>query len=223
MKNNERNNRDFNQEDNDTNIENTDKLDYAEINRRFREEQYFLNGQDPYKDSSYNENNYENEYKKEYKKQENRPLKPKKKKNFTPVLVFLTSLLVIVAVILVAWTLANNKRINNKLNDLDRLEETHINENNDETNSIITEDTEFTEETEDTEETEETEETEPSTEEEISGNLTQDLNFRSGPGYEYDVIGTIPAGTSVDGVMENGWLKVEYNGQIGYIGPKYVQ
>lgn len=198
-----------NDDNKDINIENTDKLDYAEINRRFREEQYFLNGQDPYA-----EENRQRESRSQVSKN-------KKKRNYTPFLVFLTSLLVITTIILVAWTLANNNRINKKLDSLDNLKQTELVEETETQETKTTKESKETEETQETEATEETKETENG--EQKSGKLTQDLNFRSGPGYDYDVIGTIPAGAEVSGYLEKGWLKVEYNGQTGYIGPKYVQ
>lgn len=205
----------------DLNTENTDKIDYAEINRRFREEQYFLNGQDPYneRDEFERSNSYQENINDRYVN--NRPQKQKKKSNYTPFLVFLTSLLVIATVILAAWTLANNRRINKKLDNLDRIGQTET--ITEESENSTTEQTSPSEETENSEATEETEEKEPEEEETISGTLTQDLNFRSGPGYDYDVIGTVPAGAEVSGHIEKGWLKIEYNGKTGYIGPKYVK
>lgn len=211
----------------DLNIENTDKIDYAEINRRFREEQYFLNGQDPYneRDEYERSNSYRENRNERYVN--NRPQKQKKKSNYTPFLVFLTSLLVIATVILAAWTLANNRRINKKLDNLDRIGQTETiteeTENSANEQTSPSEETADAEGTEATEETEETETTEATEEETISGTLTQDLNFRSGPGYDYEVIGTVPAGAQVSGHIEQGWLKIEYNGRTGYIGPKYVK
>ncbi len=210
-----------NKDNNDLNIENTDKIDYAEINRRFREEQYFLNGQDPYneRDEYERSNPYQKNRNERYVN--NRSQKQKKKSNYTPFLVFLTSLLVIATVILAAWTLANNRRINKKLDNLDRIGQTETLTEG--TDNAASEQNSPSEETEATEETEETEETETEEKETISGKLTQDLNFRSGPGYDYEVMGTVPAGAEVSGYIENGWLKIEYNGQTGYIGPQYVK
>lgn len=210
-----------NKDNKDLNIENTDKIDYAEINRRFREEQYFLNGQDPYNErDEYERSNLYQENRNE-RYVNNRPQKQKKKSNYTPFLVFLTSLLVIATVILAAWTLANNRRINKKLDNLDRIGQTET--VTDGADNATSDQTSPSEETDATEETEETEETEPEEKETISGKLTQDLNFRSGPGYDYEVIGTVPAGAEVSGHIEQGWLKIEYNGRTGYIGPKYVK
>lgn len=50
------------------------------------------------------------------------------------------------------------------------------------------------------------------------------LNVRSGPGTSYQVLTTIPAGTSVE-MAENcdcEWIKVYYNGTIGYVSSKYL-
>lgn len=50
------------------------------------------------------------------------------------------------------------------------------------------------------------------------------LNLRSGPSTSYQVLTTIPIGTSVE--MEEScdcaWIKVYYNGKIGYVSSKYL-
>ena len=50
------------------------------------------------------------------------------------------------------------------------------------------------------------------------------LNLRSGPSTSYKVLTTIPLGTSVE-MAENcdcDWIKVSYNGKIGYVSSKYL-
>lgn|GEM_PF-430856 len=50
------------------------------------------------------------------------------------------------------------------------------------------------------------------------------LNLRSGPSTSYQVLTTIPIGTSVE-MAENcdcAWIKVYYNGKIGYVSSKYL-
>lgn len=50
------------------------------------------------------------------------------------------------------------------------------------------------------------------------------LNLRSGPSTSYSVLLTIPSGTSVK-MAENcncTWVKVNYNGTIGYVSSKYL-
>lgn len=48
--------------------------------------------------------------------------------------------------------------------------------------------------------------------------VTTDMNFRTGPGSGYELIGGIPAGASVTYYnSESGWDRVSYNGQTGYI------
>lgn len=50
------------------------------------------------------------------------------------------------------------------------------------------------------------------------------LNLRSGPSTSYQVLTTIPAGTRVE-MAENcdcAWIKVYYNGKIGYVSSKYL-
>ena len=46
-----------------------------------------------------------------------------------------------------------------------------------------------------------------------------DLSLRSGPSASYDLLTTIPAGEPValTGVMENGFVRVQYEGQIGWV------
>lgn len=51
------------------------------------------------------------------------------------------------------------------------------------------------------------------------------LNFRSGPSVTSNLISTIPSGTSVL-LTENcdcPWIKVIYNGNIGYVSSKYLK
>ena len=45
------------------------------------------------------------------------------------------------------------------------------------------------------------------------------VNIRSGPGTEYDTVGTVNAGDSLQrsGTTVNGWSRVEYDGTVGYI------
>jgi uncharacterized protein YraI len=50
------------------------------------------------------------------------------------------------------------------------------------------------------------------------------LNLRSGPSTSYHILTTIPSGTSVE-MAENCncyWIKVFYNGEIGYVSSKYL-
>lgn len=50
------------------------------------------------------------------------------------------------------------------------------------------------------------------------------LNLRSGPSTSYQILTTIPIGTSVE-MAENcncSWIKVYYNGEIGYVSSKYL-
>ncbi len=50
------------------------------------------------------------------------------------------------------------------------------------------------------------------------------LNLRSGPSTSYKVLTTIPLGTSVE-MAENcdcDWIKVTFNGKIGYVSSKYL-
>ena len=50
------------------------------------------------------------------------------------------------------------------------------------------------------------------------------LNLRSGPSTSYKVLTTIPLGTSIE-MAENcdcDWIKVFFNGQIGYVSSKYL-
>ncbi|WP_100065822.1 SH3 domain-containing protein [Miniphocaeibacter massiliensis] len=140
------------------------------------------------------------------KKEPSQEKEVKKKTNVTPIMVFVVTILIALVIGLAYITIANNKDLNNKLKQLMKTTE--------ETKPEETEPP--TEET--TESTKELQESEKKT-----GKLIQDLNFRSGPGYDYDVIGTIPAGTEVTGYKDRGWLKIEYNGQTGYIGPQYLE
>lgn len=54
--------------------------------------------------------------------------------------------------------------------------------------------------------------------------ITTDLYVRSGPGKEYKAIGTLKKGKTVE-VFEkkNGWYRIKYNGNTGYISAKYTK
>ncbi|MDL2311156.1 SH3 domain-containing protein [Peptostreptococcaceae bacterium OttesenSCG-928-C18] len=129
-----------------------------------------------------------------------------RKFNAAPLMSILVILLTAFIIVLVYITISNNKSLNNKINSL--MNNTEATETEIETQ---------------TEESKSTEKSSFEESEERSGKLIQDLNFRSGPGYDYDVIGTIPAGTEVEGYIDGGWLKIEYNGKTGYIGPQYLE
>ena len=53
---------------------------------------------------------------------------------------------------------------------------------------------------------------------------TRELNFRKGPGTKKAIIGRIPEGTKVQriAIASNGWAKVTYEGQTGYISGDYI-
>ncbi|MEJ8751180.1 peptide ABC transporter substrate-binding protein [Lagierella sp. ICN-221743] len=133
----------------DFNLEDTDKIDFTEINRRFREEQELLNNPDLHDErEEYKRNNSDSYYEREeYKRnnsyQENRNYRyvrdrTKKKKNKSernPFLFFRNSLLVIVVLIFAVWTIANNRSLNKKLADLGKDNQTKIvKEKNNKTN-----------------------------------------------------------------------------------------
>ncbi|MFL0402745.1 SH3 domain-containing protein [Bacillus nitratireducens] len=49
------------------------------------------------------------------------------------------------------------------------------------------------------------------------------LNVRSGEGTNYRIIGALPQGQKVQVISENsGWSKINYNGQTGYIGTRFL-
>ena len=186
------------------NYERTDRLDATEIHRRF------------YNDDEYN-NHYHDDGSKNKKsgpkqKKDSKTIeKSKSKINFTSVIVFLSTLLFLATIVLVITTISNNKALNDKINNLSN-----------QTEVTDTEEPTDAEESETTEPTKKEEEFEGSGETK-SGKLIQALNLRSGPGYDYSVVAVIPEGTEVSGEIVNGWLKIEYNGQVGYIGPKFVE
>ena len=53
---------------------------------------------------------------------------------------------------------------------------------------------------------------------------TREVNFRKGPGTKKTIIGRIPQGTKVQrvAIAENGWCKVIYEDETGYISGDYV-
>ena len=54
--------------------------------------------------------------------------------------------------------------------------------------------------------------------------VTANLNLRYGPGTDYEIITTLPKGTSVtiDEDCDCKWVPVEYRGYLGYISTKYL-
>ena len=58
-----------------------------------------------------------------------------------------------------------------------------------------------------------------------TGKVTNEtLNIRTGPGTEYDVLGQFHTGDSVDITgSEDGWYRIEYDEEVGYVSAKYVE
>lgn len=52
----------------------------------------------------------------------------------------------------------------------------------------------------------------------------ENLNIRSGPSKDYDKLGTLSKGASVEvkGIVEPDWYVIEFEGEEGYINSKYV-
>ena len=49
------------------------------------------------------------------------------------------------------------------------------------------------------------------------------LNFRSGPGKDYDSLGTVKKGASVEITGESdGWYRIDYDGKTGFVSAQYV-
>jgi len=49
------------------------------------------------------------------------------------------------------------------------------------------------------------------------------LNVRSGPGTTYSIIGSLPHGAAFTGWLLNGWIKIDYQGQTGYIMASWTE
>ena len=64
----------------------------------------------------------------------------------------------------------------------------------------------------------------PAYAEETIVTTTANVNVRSGPGLEYEVLTTYPTGTRVDpaAVVKDGWQKVEYQGKYAWISSDYL-
>lgn len=57
----------------------------------------------------------------------------------------------------------------------------------------------------------------------VAASTTTDLNMRSGPGPEYQVIGVIPSGAPVDVLGCSGsWCQVNYAGRGGFASASYL-
>lgn len=68
-------------------------------------------------------------------------------------------------------------------------------------------------------------ETQPQTEPQpVYKTMIEACNFRSGPGYEYEVMAVYPAGTTVEflGIVE-GWCEVRIDGVVGYMGQRFFE
>ncbi|CEN88477.1 cell wall hydrolase; phosphatase-associated protein [[Clostridium] sordellii] len=64
------------------------------------------------------------------------------------------------------------------------------------------------------------EDTSVKSEEQVTGNR---VNFRKGPGTSYSIITSLNKGTKVGYISEsNGWAKISYNGNIGYMSTNYL-
>ncbi|MDD7767169.1 C40 family peptidase [Anaerococcus vaginalis] len=48
------------------------------------------------------------------------------------------------------------------------------------------------------------------------------LNVRSGAGTGSSIVGSLSTGDKVSGTLQNGWLKISYNGQVAYISANYL-
>lgn len=191
-------------------IENTDKIDMSEINDRYTQTK------DQNKKKKSSKDNKISKVEKE---------KTKKNSKLIPIAIFLVTILIASTIFMLFYTLSSNRKLNSRLNELSKPKEV--------TEAKVTEPTK--EETKPTEkETEENSEElgqnnereinrKPDNDEVRSGRLSQDLYLRAGPGYDYDVIDTMPKGTEVQGQIVNGWLRVEYNGKVGYTGPQYLE
>jgi uncharacterized surface protein with fasciclin (FAS1) repeats len=54
----------------------------------------------------------------------------------------------------------------------------------------------------------------------VTNNGAQNLNFRSGPGLDREIIGSFPVGARAAAVARNAggdWVQIDYNGQIGWV------
>lgn len=52
---------------------------------------------------------------------------------------------------------------------------------------------------------------------------TTELNVRTGPGTEYDILATLQSGTNVDVIhLANDWSEIQYNDSTAYVSTKYL-
>lgn len=59
------------------------------------------------------------------------------------------------------------------------------------------------------------------TDERSRATVRESLNFRSGPGTQFEVLGTAPAGARVT-LAPDGWVRVEWNGKRGWMFSGYL-
>lgn len=55
------------------------------------------------------------------------------------------------------------------------------------------------------------------------GNVTGNVNMRAGPGTQFSVITTIPAGAPIEVFGCERWCRVAYGGREGYVSGNYVR
>lgn len=53
-------------------------------------------------------------------------------------------------------------------------------------------------------------------------NATAGLNVRGGPGTSYPILGALPYKTPVEGWLDAGFIKINYQGKDGYLMAQFV-
>lgn len=53
--------------------------------------------------------------------------------------------------------------------------------------------------------------------------ITDELNYRTGPGKHYRKLGSLPSGAIIDGECNNGWVRTTLQGEACYMSMEYLR
>lgn len=57
----------------------------------------------------------------------------------------------------------------------------------------------------------------------LTGFTTSELNVRADSNTDSEIMGSVAAGAEIQGLNEEGWIKIEYNGMTGYVSEAFIE
>lgn len=57
----------------------------------------------------------------------------------------------------------------------------------------------------------------------LTGFTTSELNVRAESNTDSEIMGSVAAGAEIQGLNEDGWIKIEYNGMTGYVSEAFIE